>query len=227
MSDDGNGDQTPNQLRVWGWVWAIAVAFIMLGLVVVNPGDAFGKSQPITWLGIRFSTYPGQPAALQLLGTLIAAMSAMIRLTERRLTGFLGFLASSLVPLGALVIMIGQWLQGIHEESSVPEILVVLLTYFVLIWLLVEALIGINRLYSWIKSRPQIWRMMGMRMPIKVGSILTLLVPVMYRVIVPVAVWVFAAAITNDEGCRVIESAGYMAGPVKALTQLLLLCGVV
>jgi len=56
-------------------------------------------------------------------------------------------------------------------------------------------------------------------MHITVGGILTLLVPV--------GVWVIAAAIANDEGCRVIEAAGYMAGPVKALTQLLLLCGVV
>ena len=56
-------------------------------------------------------------------------------------------------------------------------------------------------------------------MPIKVGSILTLLAPV--------GVWIIATAIANDEGCRVIESAGYMAGPVKALTQLFLLCWLV
>jgi len=160
MPDDGNGDQKPNQLRVWGWLWAVAVALIMLGLVVINPGNAFGESRPITWLGFQFSTYPGQPAALQFLGTFIAAISAMMHLTERRLTGILWFLASSLVLLGALVIMVGQALQGIHEGSSVPAILVVLLIYFVLIWLLVAALIGIgrlypriNRLYSWLKSR--------------------------------------------------------------------------
>lgn len=65
----------------------------------------------------------------------------------------------------------------------------------------------------------QIQRLKGGRMHITVGGILTLLVPV--------GVWVIAAAIANDEGCRVIEAAGYMAGPVKALTQLLLLCWLV
>ena len=153
MPDDGNGDQKPNQLRVWGWLWAVAVALIMLVLVVANPGDAFGKSQPITWLGFQFPTYPGQPAALQLLGTFIAAISAMMHLTERRLTDVLKFLASRLVLFGALVIMAGQTLQGIREEFSVPAILVVLLTYFLLIWLLVTGLIGVSRLYSWLKSR--------------------------------------------------------------------------
>lgn len=219
MPDDGNDDQKPNQLRVWGWLWAIAVALIMLYLVVANPGKAFGQSEIITWLVFQFQTYPGQPAALQLLGTLIAAMSAMIRLTERQLTGFSEILTSILVPFGALVIMVGQGLQGIHEKSSVPDILVVLLTYFVLIWLLVAALIGINRLYSWIKSRPQIYRLKGRRMPIKVGGFLILLAPVV--------VWVFAAAIANDEGCRFIENSVAMAGPAKAFTQFFLLCWVV
>ena len=53
-------------------------------------------------------------------------------------------------------------------------------------------------------------------MHITVGGILTLLAPV--------GVWVVAAAIANDEGCRVIENSVAMAGPVKALTQLFLLC---
>ena len=53
-------------------------------------------------------------------------------------------------------------------------------------------------------------------MSIKVGGILTLLVPV--------GVWVIAAAIANDEGCRVIENSVAMAGPAKVLTQFLLLC---
>ena len=216
MPDDGNGDQKPNQLRVWGWIWAIVFALSMLYLVLANPGNALGESEPILWLGFWFSTYPGQPAALQFLGTLIAAMSAMIRLTERQLTGFSEILTSILVPFGALVIMAGQGLQGIHEKSSVPDILVVLLTYFVLIWLLVAALIGINRLYSWIKSRPQIYRLMGRRMPIKVGGILTFLVPV--------GVWIIAAAIANDEGCHFIENSVAMAGPAKAFTQFFLLC---
>ena len=216
MPSDGNGDQKPNQLLVWGWLWTIVFALSILCLVVTNPGNAFGESEPILWLGFRLSTYPGQPAALQLLGTLIAAMSAIIRLTERQLTGFSEILTSILVPFGALVVMAGQGLQGIREKSSVPDILVVLLTYFVLIWLLVAALIGINRLYSWIKSRPQIYRLMERRMPIKVGGILTLLAPV--------GVWVIAAAIANDEGCRVIENSVVMAEPAKAFTQFFLLC---
>lgn len=53
-------------------------------------------------------------------------------------------------------------------------------------------------------------------MLIKVGGILTLLAPVV--------AWVVAAAIANDEGCRVIENAVAMGGPAKTLTQLFLLC---
>lgn len=63
---------------------------------------------------------------------------------------------------------------------------------------------------------PQIRRLKGGRMLTKVGGILTLLAPVV--------AWVIAAAIANDEGCRVIEAAGYMAEPVKTLTKLFLLC---
>ena len=161
MPDDGNGNdnQTPNQLRVWGWGWAIAVALIMLVLVVANPGEAFGEREITTWLGFQFPTYPGQSAALQLLGTLIAAIGTMMHLTERRRAGSFHIPALILVLVGALVIMAGQALQGIREGFSVPVILVVLLTYFALIGLLVTALIGIsqlypkiNRLYSWLKS---------------------------------------------------------------------------
>ena len=53
-------------------------------------------------------------------------------------------------------------------------------------------------------------------MSIKVGGILTLLVPV--------GVWVIAAAIANDEGCRVIESSVSMSGLSKGFTKFFLLC---
>ena len=160
MPDNGNGNQTPNLLRVWGWFWAVVVALIMTGLVAFNPDNAFGESECTTWLGFRFSTYPGQPAALQFLGTFIAAISTMMHLAERRRAGSLQIPTLSLALVGALIIMAGQVLQGIREEFSLPDIVVVLLIYCVLIWLLVAALIGIsrlypriNRLYSWLKSR--------------------------------------------------------------------------
>ena len=160
MPDNGNGNQTTNLLRVWGWFWAVVVALIMTGLVAFNPDNAFGESECTSWLGFRFSTYPGQPAALQFLGTFIAAISAMMHLIERRRAGSFQIPTLILALVGALVIMAGQVLQGIREGFSVPAISVVLLTYSVLIWLLVTALIGvnrlypwINRLYSWLKSR--------------------------------------------------------------------------
>lgn len=153
MPDDGNDNQTPLQLRVWGWILAVAIALIMLVLVVANPGEAFGEREITTWPGFPVPTYLGQSAALQLLGTLIAAIGTMMHLTERRRAGSFQIPALILVLVGALAIMAGQALQGIREGFSVPVILVVLLTYFALIALLVTALIGINRLYSWLKSR--------------------------------------------------------------------------
>ena len=153
MPDDGNGDWLPKPVRIWGWLSTVAIALLMLYLVVVNPGNTFGESEAILWQGVWLQIYPGQPAALQFLGTLIAAMSAMMHLTERRLTGFLWLLASILVLVGALVIMAGQVLQGIYEKSLVPGILFVLLTYFVLIWLTAAAWAVKIRVSSWLKSR--------------------------------------------------------------------------
>lgn len=79
----------------------VGIALIMLYLVWDNPGNVFGESEHFPWLDFWLPIYPGQPAALQFLGTLIAAMSAMMHLTERRLTGFLRLLASILVLVGA------------------------------------------------------------------------------------------------------------------------------
>lgn len=155
MPDNGNGDWLPKPVRIVGWLWIVVIVLMMLYLVLFNPGNTFGESELIPWLGFWFPIYPGQPAALQFLGTFIAAMGAMMHLTERRLTGFLRILALLLILFGALVMMAGQALQGIREQSSVPTILFVLLTYFVLIWFLVAASVGINRLYSWLKSRRQ------------------------------------------------------------------------
>lgn len=56
-------------------------------------------------------------------------------------------------------------------------------------------------------------------MSIKVGSILTLLAPV--------GVWVIAAAVANDAGCRSIESSLAMSESVKVFMKIFLLCGVV
>ena len=39
-----------------------------------------------------------------------------------------------------------------------------------------------------------------------------------------IVVWVFAASISNDAGCRITESASYMSGPAKTLTRFVLLC---
>lgn len=39
-----------------------------------------------------------------------------------------------------------------------------------------------------------------------------------------IGVWIFAAAVANDTGCRSIENSVAMAGPAKAFTKLFLLC---
>ena len=37
-------------------------------------------------------------------------------------------------------------------------------------------------------------------------------------------VWVFAALVANDAGCRIAETSVSMSGPAKAFTQFFLLC---
>lgn len=40
-------------------------------------------------------------------------------------------------------------------------------------------------------------------------------------------IWVFAAAVANNEACASFETVSYMSGPVKAFMRLALLCWLV
>ena len=37
-------------------------------------------------------------------------------------------------------------------------------------------------------------------------------------------VWVFAALVANDSGCRIAETSDSMSGPTKMFTEFVLLC---
>ena len=53
-------------------------------------------------------------------------------------------------------------------------------------------------------------------MPITVGGAIMLAAMLV--------VWVFAALVANDPGCRIAETSVSMSGPAKAFTQFALLC---
>ena len=59
----------------------------------------------------------------------------------------------------------------------------------------------------------------GWAMQITVGGVVALAIVAL--------IWVFAAAVANNEACASLETASYMSGPVKALMRLALLCWLV
>lgn len=87
MSADGNGGQKPKLANFMRWFYTVVIVVAGLGLVlfnpnniVYNPDDALEEAEvgSIGW----FPTYPGQSAALQILGTFIAAVGAVAPLLD-------------------------------------------------------------------------------------------------------------------------------------------------
>ena len=125
------------------WIYTGTIVLAVLYIVLFNPGDTFGDVQTTTsgWL----QTYPGQSAALQLLGTFIAAIGAMGSLVERRLTDKVPIFISIPGMAGAWVVMAGLAIQDVTESSVAPAVLGVLLFYIAPAWILSMA-------WAWLKS---------------------------------------------------------------------------
>lgn len=114
MATDNNGDRLTKALRFWPWYYTIVIGMIGLYVVlfnpdniVYNPDDALEESEvgSLGW----FPTYPGQSAALQILGTFIAALGGVAPLIDiLRRTGSvpLGVLTAAVV--GPTLIIAGQ-----------------------------------------------------------------------------------------------------------------------
>ena len=99
------------------WLYTGAFVLILLYMVLFNPGGALGKSQTITWLVFSFSTYPGQSALLQFLGTFIVSMSVMPSLFNSSIPRSVPITAT----VGSAVVMIGQAIESIEEASLLPD----------------------------------------------------------------------------------------------------------
>ena len=125
------------------------IVLILLCMVLFNPGNALGESRTITWLGFHFSTYPGQSAILQFLGTFIVAMSIMPSLFNSSIPRFVPLIAL----VGSAIVMIGQAIQGIDEIPLVPALLVAIVFYVVPVWILVAGRVWISRAWALLKSR--------------------------------------------------------------------------
>lgn len=148
-------------LRLGVWLYIGAVVLAALGLVLFNPGNVFGESEAVI-AGV-FPTYPGQSAALQILGTFIAAVGAVAHLLDIRFRG------NGSVPLGVaiaavigpMLIISGQIIQGMKDNPLVLVVLGVMSVSVILIWILAAVALAVikwvypwlKRVYSWLKSR--------------------------------------------------------------------------
>ena len=153
MPDDGNGDQKPKLAHFMPWFYTVVVILMVIYWALVNPDNVFGNGRNINLAWFQFQIYPGQATALQLLGTFIAAMGVMVSLVERRLTNYVPLALSIPAMFGAVVVMVGLVIQGIEENYLILFVLGLLLVCLIPIWIMVAALAGLKRAYSWLKSR--------------------------------------------------------------------------
>ena len=164
-ADGGRKPKLANFMR-WFYTVIIVVAGLCLVLfnpdnIVYNPDDALEEAEvgSIGW----FPTYPGQSAALQILGTFIAAVGAVVPLLDTRIRGAVSIPLGVLIAavIGPTLIIAGQVIQGMKDNPLVLVVLVAMSAFVILTWIL--AWVGdfaikwvwpwLKRIYSWLKSR--------------------------------------------------------------------------
>lgn len=165
MPDDGNGDQKPKLANFLPWFYTVVIVLFGLYVVLSNPDNIVYN--PVEEAEVRasgwFQPYPGQSAALQILGTFIAAMGALAPLIDMRIRG------TGSVPLGVLIaavvgptlVISGQVIQGMNDNPLVLVVLGVMSVSVMLTWVLAAAVSAVKRwvcpwlkrVYLWLKSR--------------------------------------------------------------------------
>lgn len=168
MAGDNNGSRLSEAVRFWRWFYTIVIGLLGLYVVLVNPDNivynpdsAPEEAQVRTFGG--FQAYPGQSAALQIVGTFIAAVGAAAPLIDIRIQ------RPGSVPLGVLIaavigpslVIAGQVIQGIEDNPLVLVVLGVMSIFVILTWILATAVGAtikwvwpwLKRVYSWLKSR--------------------------------------------------------------------------
>ena len=146
MPADGNGDQKPKLANFWPWFYTVII--VLFGLYVVlsnpdnivyNPDDAPDEAEVSTfgW----FQSYPGQSAALQILGTFIAAVGVVAHLLDMRIrgTGSVPLGVSIAAVVGPTLIIGGQVIQGMKDNPLVLVVLGVMSVSVILTWILAAA----------------------------------------------------------------------------------------
>ena len=173
MPDDGNCDQKSKLANFLPWFYTVVIVLFGLYVVLSNPDNiVYNPDNPIPDNTIEeaearqiggFQTYPGQSAALQILGTFIAAMGALAPLIDMRIRG------TSSVPLGVLIaavvgptlVISGQVIQGMNDNPLVLVVIGVMSVSVMLTWVLAAAVGAVKRwvwpwlkrVYLWLKSR--------------------------------------------------------------------------
>lgn len=159
MPDDGKGSQKPKLASFMPWFYTVVIVLGGLYLVLWNPENIVynpdnvpeeAAARTLGW----FPTYPGQSAALQIVGTFIAAVGAVAHLLDMRIRGNvsipLGVLTAAVI--GPILIIVGQVIQGVKDNPLVLVVLVVMSAFVILTWIL--AWVGgvvIKWVYPWLK----------------------------------------------------------------------------
>ena len=168
MSDDGNGGQKPKPANFMRWFYTVVIVVAGLCLVLFNPDNiVYNPDDALEEVDVGslgwFPTYPGQSAALQILGTFIAAVGAVVPLLDTRIRGIVSIPLGVLIAavIGPILIIAGQVIQGMKDNPLVLVVVVAMSAFVILIWILAAAVDAVRkwgfpwlqRVYSWLKSR--------------------------------------------------------------------------
>lgn len=169
MPADGNSDQEPKLPNFLPWFYTVVIVLFGLYVVLSNPDNIVYNPDPdnaIEETEVRTFgrlTYPGQSAALQILGTFIAAMGALVHLLDMRIrgTGSVPLGVSIAAVVGPTLVIGGQVIQGMNDNPLVLVVLGVMWVSVILIWVLAAAVGAVKRwvwpwlkrVYLWLKSR--------------------------------------------------------------------------
>ena len=153
LADDegkkAGGIRMPDAGRIGRWAYIGVIIALSIYLILYNPGNLFGESEPFGEGVFAFQTYKGQLTALQFTGTFIVFIGIVTTMSIRQfpdVTKVTGF-------AGALVVMLSQVIQIIQENFLLTAIIAVLVIYIGLFWLIRQGWDGMKRVYARIKAR--------------------------------------------------------------------------
>lgn len=153
LADDegkkAGGIRMPDAGRIGRWAYIGVIIALSIYLILYNPGNLFGESEPFGEGVFAFQTYKGQLTALQFTGTFIVVLGLLTTMSIRRFPD----VTKATGLAGASVVMLSQVIQIIQENTLLLVILPLLAIYIGLFWLIKWGWNGLKWVYSRIKPR--------------------------------------------------------------------------